>query len=136
MVEEVIEFLTSFKNAESLSPRLRKELSVPTNLESVVESAARNRRIVFISGAAGSGKTHLLRGLDNLVAPVVREGEKARGPHVLVVEDATELSAKERVEVVRSRSRSREATIMAINEGEQWVVGSDPVCDVVLEGPV
>ena len=58
-------FLTSSAtNVERLPDSLRSQLSIATGLESVISAAIKRKRSVVIAGTAGSGKTHLLKGLD------------------------------------------------------------------------
>lgn len=134
VIDALLDFLGSFKNAESLTEELRKRLSLPTKLEPTVLAAGQDGRTVFITGAAGSGKTHLLAGLQPPDRRVVRlmESESSE-PHVLVVEDATELSAKERIDILTRRPKSRLATIMAINEGPLRETGTVPGGEVFAQ---
>src|SRR5690242_15313917 len=119
-VAEFREFLGSFKNAESLSPELQAAIAVDTGLEPIVKAGLRDGRCVMVAGSAGSGKTHLVRsvvGQFGADLTVARPGQRPREEHILVVEDATELDAAERVAVANSTSRSRVGTPFAINEG-------------------
>ncbi len=131
---EFREFLGSFKNAESLSPELQAAIAVDTGLEAIVRSALRDGRCVIIAGSAGSGKTHLvrsvLRGLGSEVT-VARPGQRPRDAHVLVVEDATEFDAAERVAIVNSESRTRLGTLVAINEGPLLETACQPGGDIL-----
>src|SRR5690349_13355781 len=60
MREELLAFLGSFKNSESISPELRDAIQVSTSLEDHVLGAMRDGRLTLLTGSAGSGKTHLL----------------------------------------------------------------------------
>lgn len=58
-------FLTSSAtNVERLPDSLRSQLTISTGLDEVVKTAIKSGRSVVIAGTAGSGKTHLLRGID------------------------------------------------------------------------
>lgn len=120
LVPEFVEFLRSFKNAESLGPDLRTAISVSTNLDAVVAEALEGRRIVLVTGSAGSGKTHLLRSVVGQLpsgVKIVHEPRSVREKHVLVIPDATELSPEERIDLVRKAPATRLGTLIAINEG-------------------
>ncbi len=117
---EFREFLGAFKNAESLSPELQAAIAVDTGLETLVRAAVADGRAIIIAGSAGSGKTHLVRSVMKQLSEeyqLIAPRENGRGPHVMVVQDATELDVGERLEVIEDASRSRVATIVAINEG-------------------
>ena len=117
LVEELVEFLGAFKSAESLSPDLRVALSVNTQLEKLLMSAIDGGRTVLITGAAGSGKTHLLRGLlPPKGTQLATAGSKPKARHILVVPDATELTVEERIAAAHPTA-GRMGTIIAINEG-------------------
>jgi len=130
LLTEFRDFLGAFKNAESLSDQLREAIAVETGLEEAVRTAIGEGRCVVIAGSAGSGKTHLLRhvvrSLQDKYA-VALPGDRPRVAHLLVVEDATELDANERLAVVDSVSRSRAGTLLAINEG--------PLLEAARAGP-
>lgn len=120
LVDDFIDFLGSFKNAESVTPELQEVIAIPTGLEEIVLAALGTAPMVLITGSAGSGKTHLVRGvLDRLTrtAEVVGPGQHPRKPYVLVVPDATELTVEERVQLVVETPKHRSGALVAINEG-------------------
>jgi energy-coupling factor transporter ATP-binding protein EcfA2 len=131
---EFRQFLGSFKNAESLSPELQAAIAVDTGLEPVVKAALREGRCVIIAGSAGSGKTHLVRSVVGELGSelaVARPGQRPRDQHILVVEDATELDAAERVAIANSASRSRVGTLLAINEGPLLEAARQPAAELL-----
>src|SRR5687768_17917700 len=116
LLSEFREFLGAFKNAESLTPELQTAIAVDTGLESVVKDAMTKGRCVIVAGSAGSGKTHLVRSAVKMFSntcAVVPPGARPRGPHLVVVEDATELDVQSRLKATDSSSQSRIATVMA-----------------------
>jgi hypothetical protein len=120
LVDDFIAFLGSFKNTESLSGDLRRAIQVPTEVDEHVVGALLNGHNVLITGSAGSGKTHTLQTALSLVpgsTHCVPHGESPRSPHISYVEDATELTPQERLAVIAGKSRHRQASAMAINEG-------------------
>jgi len=117
-VDSFIEFLESFKSSESLSPDLRDDISIPTKLDELIISIANKQRLILITGTAGSGKTHLLHGLQKKSKiKIIGLPENAKDKHILVIPDATVLSPKERINTINKMDDKREATIIAINEG-------------------
>ena len=70
--EEFVDFLGSFKNSEGVSASLREAIAVPTGLEEAIVSSVFDRPAVILTGAAGSGKTHLLSGLTSFLPPDVQ----------------------------------------------------------------
>lgn len=112
----LVEFLGSFKNAESIGPEIRTLISVDTGLESSLLAAVDAEMLVLVTGSAGSGKTHLLETLRRSKYKVVTPEERPpTTPHILLVRDATEWTAEERRDFVRRRTPK--ATVIAINEG-------------------
>src|SRR3712207_3778649 len=92
-------FLASFKSSEGLTPELRREIQVSTNLERHAAAALQQGRTVLITGSAGSGKSHLLSTVLATAADGLRiatPDEAPRTLHLTVVNDATEYTAAER----------------------------------------
>jgi energy-coupling factor transporter ATP-binding protein EcfA2 len=120
LVDLLLEFLRSFKSAESVDPELRAAISVSTGLEQNIVSALNDQRVVLLTGSAGSGKTHLLQAVRNKLEETVRvldEPKAIRDKHVVMIQDATVLSPQERIDAVSGRSANRMGTLVAINEG-------------------
>jgi energy-coupling factor transporter ATP-binding protein EcfA2 len=137
LVEPFLEFLRSFKNAEGLEPSLRRAISVPTGLGDLIVAALKEQRVVLLTGSAGSGKTHLLQAVRAELESTVKvtdDPRAVRGPHVLMIEDATVLSPKERVEAVAQRSSARLGTLVAINEGPLREAAEMPDGEVYAHG--
>jgi hypothetical protein len=121
ILDDLIDFLGSFKNAESLSPELQEIISVPTGLEDTLLAAIKSNGVVILTGSAGSGKTHVLRGFAGKVSSEMlvvdlQDGE-TRKPHIVIIPDATELSPEERVDLLKKKSKNRKGLVVAINEG-------------------
>ncbi len=120
LVSQFIDFLRSFKNSESLSPELRKKISVRTNLHKMLIDVCGGGRTVLLTGSAGSGKTHLLHSIVSEIAPlgrVLNEPDNLQEKFVLVVEDATELTPADRIKFALTKDPRCLCKLMAINEG-------------------
>lgn len=119
--EEFLDFLGSFKNAESLSPGMREAVNVTTGIETHLVSAIEGGKTIIITGSAGSGKTHLIKEVREQIDPgltvITSREESPRKPHILIVPDATELTVQQRIAAVSRKSKSLKATVVAINEG-------------------
>lgn len=116
---KVLEFISGFKNSESLDKEVRDAISVQTELDRALVERVKLGGPIFLTGTAGSGKTHLVETVTphlNEIAEVVYE-PRTRGSHVLVIGDATELSVEQRLDALDSPPKSRRATVIAINEG-------------------
>jgi hypothetical protein len=123
LIDELASFLGGVKTAESLSPELRKRITVQTGLEAALASALAAGRNVVIAGSAGGGKTHLLQSLAESASPklpkIVEWPEESdpKGPFIRLVSDATALQAGRRKRIFESMPRNCRASAVAINEG-------------------
>ena len=134
LIDDFIDFLGSFKNAESLSPELQEAIAVPTGLEEIVLAALDSARMVLITGSAGSGKTHLVRRVQDRLrksTEVAGPNQHPRNPHVLVVPDATELTVEERVKLAGT-PKHRRGALVAINEGPLLEAARSPGGEMYL----
>ncbi len=124
LVSQFREFLGSVKTSETLTPELRRTITVRTGLENTLASALRAHCDVIIAGSAGGGKTHLIsslqeepsHNLSQLVFWNVQQ-EPDHGDFVRVVADATALPAQQRMAAVNDRPTNCVAVAIAINEG-------------------
>lgn len=121
-IKEFSNFLHNVKAAEKLSPRLIKKIDVDTVLKTNLIRAIESGCDIFLTGSAGSGKTHLFESIKtelNKKYDIVYQAPKTKQKKkfILWIRDATELTAKRRKKLLASKNSNKQATVIAINEG-------------------
>jgi len=120
LLEEFKNFLHAFHNSEAMSPELRSAVTVPTSLPELLKEAVQVRPFVVLTGAQGTGKTHVLdtfrRDLGKEIECVEFPKQTSTRNHIRIVSDATPLSDTARKDALK-RSRGCKGVIVAINEG-------------------
>lgn len=124
LLEEFRQFLGAGKVADESDPELRDEYSVPTGLEEPVASALERGRNVVVAGSAGSGKTHLIKALEESdigeLPDFVKwpEGEEpSDGEFIRVIRDVTAWAEEMGSDVFATEEDGCWATVIAANEG-------------------
>ena len=124
LVESFKQFLKAGKVADGISKDLRDEFSVNTGLEVPVINALEDGQDVIVAGSAGSGKTHLIKSVEereefNLPEFVYLPSNKPveANNYIQVILDATALKNSEIHKIFQEESENSQASIMAVNEG-------------------
>ena len=92
--------------ADHHDPALIRRLHIPTAIDDAIVMAARQNKVVIVTGNTGDGKTHLIRQI---------EDEFAFG--VTINKDANEVEDETLVKAIDKAVTLGEALILAINEG-------------------
>lgn len=92
--------------SEHQDPALANALHIPTSLDEAITLAAKNNKVVIVTGNPGDGKTHLIRHVRG-----------ALGKKVHVNEDANQHDDIELAQIIDKAVSSRNGLVLAINEG-------------------
>ncbi len=121
-IKELSDFLNNFKVAEKLSLSLIKKINVDTALTKNLKAAIEEGCDIFLTGSAGSGKTHLFESIKtelNKKYDIVHKPpkNKQKRKFILWIRDATPLTVKQRKKLLSMKHSNKQATVIAINEG-------------------